>query len=74
MNTVLSYPDRGTGGDARWRGNQASLPEIYESIKTHARVIKAQTAGIDWQAIVRRVLQESCTQVKRGVWALPQYV
>ena len=31
MNTVLSYPNRGTGGDARWRGNQASLPEIYES-------------------------------------------
>jgi hypothetical protein len=56
------------------RGNQASLPEIYESIKTHVRVIKAQTAGIDWQAIVRRVLQESCTQVERGVWALPQYV
>jgi len=56
------------------RGSQASLSEIYESIKTHVRVIKAQTAGIDWQAIVRRVLQETCTQVERGVWALPQYV
>ena len=74
MNTVLSYPDRGTGGDAHWRGNQASLPEIYESIEAHTRVRKAESLGTDWQAIVRRVLQESCTQVERGVWALPQYV
>lgn len=56
------------------RGNQASLPEIYKSIEAHARVRKAESLGTDWQAIVRRVLQETCAQVVRGVWALPQYV
>lgn len=56
------------------RGNQASLSEIYKSIEAHARVRKAESLGTDWQAIVRRVLQETCAQVVRGVWALPQYV
>jgi hypothetical protein len=55
-------------------GNQASLPEIYKSIEAHVRVRKAESVGTDWHAIVRRVLQETCTQVARGVWALPQYV
>ena len=55
-------------------GNQASLSEIYESIEAHTRVRKAKSLGTDWQAIVRRVLQETCKQVERGVWALPQYV
>ena len=30
MNTVLSYPDRGQGGDARWRGNHS--PRLSEDL------------------------------------------
>ena len=30
MNTVLSYPDRGTGGDAHWRGNHS--PRLSEDL------------------------------------------
>ena len=55
-------------------GNQASLRDIYGQIESHTRVRKAESLGTDWQAIVRRVLQETCKQVERGVWALPQYV
>jgi len=51
-------------------GGKAALPEIYNQIKGHARVLAASAAGTDWQAIVRRVLQETCASVDRGVWAL----
>ena len=54
-------------------GNRASLSEIYEQLKDHARVRRAEASGIDWQAIVRRVVQESCMNIERGVWALPTY-
>jgi hypothetical protein len=54
-------------------GNRGSLTDIYDQVKDHARVRKAETAGTDWKAIVRRVLQETCQPVERGVWALPQY-
>ena len=52
--------------------NKASLSAIYDQIRDHARVRKAGSLGTDWQAIVRRVLQETCVQVERGVWSLPQ--
>ena len=55
-------------------GNQASLGAICEQVKDHARIRKADPLGTDWQAIIRRVLQETCQQVERGFWALPQYV
>ena len=55
------------------RGNRASLTELYESVKDHARVKTAVQRGIDWQAIVRRVVQETCVNIERGVWALPNY-
>lgn len=54
-------------------GNRASLSEIYDHIRDHTRVRKAQANEIDWQAIVRRVVQETCMNVERGVWALPTY-
>ncbi|MEP0805848.1 MAG: hypothetical protein HRF47_10175 [Chloroflexota bacterium] len=54
-------------------GNRASLQEIYDHIKDHVRVRRAQANGTDWQAIVRRVVQETCTNVGRGMWALPTY-
>lgn len=54
-------------------GNRGSLTDIYDQVKDHARVRKAEAAGTDWKAIVRRVLQETCQPVERGVWALPQY-
>ncbi len=53
-------------------GNKANLTAIYDQVKNHARVRKAESLGTDWQAIIRRVLQETCVQVERGVWALPQ--
>lgn len=55
------------------RGNQASLTEIYESVKDHVRVKVAAQRGIDWQAIVRRVVQQTCVNIERGVWSLPNY-
>jgi hypothetical protein len=77
----LSVDQRSVGGQT-WHGivwsalldlgNKASLADLYDRIKDHARVRKAEQAGTDWQAIVRRVLQESCEQVERGVWALPK--
>jgi hypothetical protein len=55
-------------------GNRGSLNDIYEQVKDHTRVRKAEAVDTDWKAIVRRVLQETCQSVERGVWALPQYV
>ncbi len=54
-------------------GNCASLTDLYETVKDHARVKIAAQRGIDWQAIVRRVVQETCVNIERGVWALPNY-
>lgn len=54
-------------------GNRATLSEIYERIQDHARVKAAEQKNIDWQAIVRRVVQETCVNIERGTWALPSY-
>ena len=51
-------------------GGQATLQEIYAAVQAQSRVKKSEKDGTDWQAIIRRVLQESCTPVRRGVWAL----
>ena len=59
---------------ARCPWQSSEFGAIYDQVKDHARVRKAESLGTDWQAIVRRVLQETCQQVERGVWALPQYV
>ncbi len=79
----LNVDQREVGGQT-WHGivwtalialdNRASLNDIYEQVKDHARVRKLEASGTDWKAIVRRVLQETCQSVERGVWALPQYV
>lgn len=52
-------------------GGKAALPDIYLEISGHAKVKEASLRGTDWQAIVRRILQETCTPVVRGVWAIP---
>jgi hypothetical protein len=52
-------------------GGAGSLPEIYAEMQPHARVQRAAANGQDWQATARRVLQETCMPVERGVWALP---
>jgi hypothetical protein len=52
-------------------GGRAGLRSIYEQVEAHARVKQAEARNTDWQAIIRRVLQESCTPVERGTWALP---
>jgi hypothetical protein len=52
-------------------GGRADLRSIYEQVEAHARVKQAEARNTDWQAIIRRVLQESCTPVERGTWALP---
>ncbi len=54
-------------------GGQGELQAIYQQANSHARVKLAETKGTDWQAIIRRVLQESCKPVERGLWALPAY-
>jgi hypothetical protein len=51
-------------------GGQATLQEIYTAAQAQSRVKKSEKDGTDWKAIIRRVLQESCTPVRRGVWAL----
>lgn len=52
-------------------GGRADLRAIYQQVDEHARVKQAEAKNTDWQAIIRRVLQESCTPLDRGVWALP---
>jgi hypothetical protein len=51
-------------------GGEAALQEIYTVAQAQSRVQKSEKDGSDWKAIIRRVLQESCTPVRRGVWAL----
>lgn len=52
-------------------GGTASLPKLYEVISPHVRVKQALVNNIDWQAIVRRELQEGGFQSsKRGVWQI----
>jgi hypothetical protein len=52
-------------------GGEAPLSEIYSEMKAHTRVKYAEEAGQDWLATTRRVLQETCQPVERGVWTLP---
>jgi hypothetical protein len=51
-------------------GDRTDLQTLYQIMSGYARVRLAQTHGIDWQAIVRRILQEQdCfASVERGVW------
>jgi hypothetical protein len=51
-------------------GGEAALQDIYTAAQAQSRVKKSEKDGTDWKAIIRRVLQESCTPVRRGVWAL----
>jgi hypothetical protein len=51
-------------------GGRGELQAIYEQIAGHIRAKVAEQKGTDWRAIVRRILQESCAPVERGVWAL----
>ncbi len=51
-------------------GGRGQLQAIYEQVAGHVRVKAAEQNGTDWQAIIRRVLQETCTPVERGVWSL----
>ncbi len=51
-------------------GGAAPLEKIYDAITPHVRVRQALAQDTDWQAIVRRELQEGPFQaVQRGVWA-----
>jgi hypothetical protein len=52
-------------------GGMASTEEIYNEIKSHSRAQAAINAGTDWQAIVRRELQEGpFRSISHGIWAL----
>jgi hypothetical protein len=52
-------------------GGSAPLDKIYEAVVPHVRVQDADERDIDWQAIVRRELQEGPFQsVNRGMWSL----
>jgi hypothetical protein len=52
-------------------GGSAPMETIYTAIESHVRVKAAQEQGTDWQAIVRRELQEGPFQtMSRGVWEL----
>lgn len=52
-------------------GGTAPLEKIYEVVAPHARVSHALAHDIDWQAIVRRELQEGPFQsTERGVWSV----
>lgn len=52
-------------------GGKSALNAIYAQVENHLRVQAARENGTDWQAIIRRVLQESCDPVERGILALP---
>ena len=55
-------------------GGSAPLDRLYDVIARHARVKNAEEMGIDWQAIVRRELQEGPFQAfQRGVWGLVKH-
>jgi hypothetical protein len=52
-------------------GGSAPLEKIYAAIEPHVRTQDAREQEIDWQAIVRRELQEGpFRSVNRGVWGL----
>ncbi len=52
-------------------GGEAPLAKLYEVISPHVRVKQAEANQIDWQAIVRRELQEGGFQsTERGIWRL----
>jgi hypothetical protein len=52
-------------------GGSASTEEIYNEIEPHSRAQAAADAGTDWQAIVRRELQEGpFRSISYGIWAL----
>lgn len=52
-------------------GGTASLTKVYQVISSHVRAKEAVTHKVDWQAIVRRELQEGPFQSsERGVWSL----
>lgn len=52
-------------------GGTAPLEKIYEAIAPHVRAKDAEEQEIDWQAIIRRELQEGPFQSPhRGVWTL----
>lgn len=78
--TTLKDVDQRTIAKQGWRsivwtalsalGGRGQLSDIYAQIAAHVRVKTAEQNGTDWRAIVRRILQESCTPLERGVWAL----
>jgi len=51
-------------------GDRTYLQTLYQVMSGYDRVKLAQVQGIDWQAMVRRILQEQdCfSQVERGIW------
>ncbi len=51
-------------------GGEAELAALYAEVQSHRRAQQAAQAGIDWQAIVRRELQERphFAPVARGRW------
>jgi hypothetical protein len=52
-------------------GGTAPLDQIYAAIKPHRRAQAAQREGVDWQAVVRRELQEGPFRSQtRGVWKI----
>lgn len=57
-------------------GGEADLPDVYGEVNRHTRASKAEEAGTDWQAIVRRELQQRphFGRVRRGRWRLVEPV
>ena len=52
-------------------GGHGQVQLIYQQVAEHMRAKVAEQKGTDWRAIVRRILQETCTLLDRGVWTLP---
>ena len=53
-------------------GGEADLANLYRTVGRHARARRAERAGTDWRAIVRRELQTRAhfARVSRGRWRL----
>ena len=52
-------------------GGEASLQQLYEVISHHIRASQAAADGTNWQATIRRELQEGGFQSpERGIWRL----
>jgi hypothetical protein len=78
--TTIKDVDQRTISTQGWRsivwtalsvlGGRGQLSAIYEQVETHVRAKTAEQNGTDWRAIVRRILQESCISLERGVWSL----